>query len=354
MKYEKQIIDDIFKCYAVHSLHIGGCSHLVFAAEGDGGCHVFSGKDFRTKQTLWEGGGGTMSIVPVPEKEGYFFASRGFYSMVEATTAHVVLVRYGDGGFKAEKIMEIPYLHRFDILNANGKRYFLGASLCSAKKSKKDWSSPGKLFVSAIPEDLDGEMDIEVEVLKEGLTKNHGYGRGVWNEKEAGFIGCEEGLLAVTPPQSEDDSWKIEQILDQPVSDVAVIDIDGDGEIEFAVIEPFHGDKFAIYKKIDGVYQEVYAYPTYMDFYHAVFAATLNGIPAIIGGARRGAQQLFAVWYDKGHKRYENIVLDEKAGPSNVNIINTQQGDIVMSANREIGQAAIYKFGQSIDTQLQN
>ena len=109
MKYEKQIIDDIFKCYAVSALLIEGEDQLIFAGEGDGSCHVFSGKDFDEKKTLWEGGGGTMSIVPIPEKEGYFFASKGFYSMVDATTSHVVLVRYKDGEFTGKKVIEIPY-----------------------------------------------------------------------------------------------------------------------------------------------------------------------------------------------------------------------------------------------------
>lgn len=346
MKFEKQVIDDIFKCYAMNSLHIDGQYQLIFAAEGDGSCHIFSGKNFEQKKTIWEGGGGTMSVVPVPEKEGYFFASKGFYSMVDATTSHVVLVRYKDGEFTQETIVEIPYLHRFDILNANGKRYFIGATLCSAKENKEDWSSPGKVFVAELPDDLDGDMAVEVTILKEGLTKNHGYARGVWDEKEAGFIGCEEGLFVATPPQSEGKEWKFEQILDHPISDVAALDIDGDGETEFAIIEPFHGDEFAIYKKIDGSYTKVYSYPTHMDFYHAVFATTINGVPTIVGGARRDDQQLFVIQHDQVSNKYINTVLDQKVGPSNVNAIHTDQGDIIMSANREIGQAAIYKMGK--------
>lgn len=346
MKFEKQIIGEIDKCYALDYLYIDGEYQLIFAGEGDGSCHVFSGENFDKKKTLWEGGGGTMSIVPVPEKEGYFFVSKGFYSMVDATTGHVLLVRYKDGEFTQEKVVDIPYLHRFDILNANGKRYFIGASICSAKKTTDDWSSPGKLFVAELPDDLDSEMKVELTVLKDGLTKNHGYGRGVWNGKEAGFVGSEEGLFVATPPQNKDDEWSVEQILTNPISDIAVIDIDGDGELELAVIEPFHGDEFAIYKKIDGEYEKVYSYPTYMDFYHAVFATTINGVPTIIGGARREDQQLFAVQYDETNNKYRNIVLDTKVGPSNVNAINTDQGDIVMSANREIGQAAIYKISK--------
>lgn len=344
MKFSKQIIDNIFKCYSVNALNISGETQLIFAAEGDGSCQIYSGDDFSTKTTLWQGGGGTMSIVPIPDKEGYFFASKGFYSMVDSRFSTIVLIRYKDGEFKEEKILEIPYLHRFDIFNVNGKRYLLAASIHSGKENKEDWSNPGKLFTAEIPFDLDGQINVELTILKESLTKNHGYGRGVWNGAECGFIGSEEGVFAIIPPQHNSDNWSIEQIFNQPVSDVTAIDMDGDGELEFALIEPFHGDKFVIYKKNQGEYKEVYSYPVHMNFYHAIDAGNINGVPTIVGGARRDDQQLFIIQYDKETDQYKNIVIDRNVGSSNVKIINTKNGNIIMSANREIGQAAIYNI----------
>ena len=343
MEFTKQTIDDIFKCYSVNSLNIDGETRLVFAAEGDGSCQIYSGENFSNKEVIWEGGGGTMSLVTVPDKEGYFFASKGFYSMVDSTTSGVYLIRYQDGKFSEERIIDLPYLHRFDIFTINDKRYFLGATLCSAKENKEDWSSPGKLYVAEIPFDLDSEMNIELTVIKEGLTKNHGFNKGTWNGLEAAYVASEEGVLAVMPPQQGNDEWAIEEIFTHPVSDVAAIDIDGDGELEFALLSPFHGDNFKIYKKVDGEYKEVYAYPIYMDFYHAIFAGNINGKPSFVAGARKNDQQLFVIQYDNETKEFKSILLDEQVGPSNVRIINTKDGDIIMSANRQIGQAAIYR-----------
>jgi hypothetical protein len=344
MKFSKQIIDDIFKCYSVNALSIDGETQLIFAAEGPGSCQIYSGKDFKSKKTLWgEGQGGTMSVVTVPNTEGYFFVSKGFVSMVESEDSGVYLVRYKDGDFSEERILDIPYLHRFEVVTIGDKRYFLGAALHSGKTDKEDWSNPGKLFVAEIPYDLDSEMKVELKLLKEGLTKNHGFNKGSWNGLEAVYVASEEGVLAVMPPQNGNTEWTMEQIFDHPVSDVAAIDIDGDGELEFALFSPFHGDGVDIFKKIDGEYKSVYTYPKHMDFYHAIYAGKLNGVPSFVLGARKEGMDLFVVQYDHDKSEFVTIVLDTEVGSSNARIINTPNGDLVISANRQIGQAAIYK-----------
>ncbi len=335
MEFKKQVIDDIFKCYAVSAINKSGEINLIFAGEGDGSCHIYSGNDFSKKDTIWNGGGGTMSIVPL--ENGNFLASQGFYSMIDAKDSRVVLV---NNKLKTEVIAELPYLHRFDILKGGEKNYFLGATLSSGKETKEDWSKPGKLFVSELHNNIGESNKLKLTILKEGLTKNHGYSKGYSDGKQAGFIGAEEGLFVVIPPQNNDSGWEIKQLLDFPVSDVAVIDIDEDGEDELAIIEPFHGNKFNIYKKIAGNYTKVYSYDIEMDFYHAVFATTIKNKPAIIGGARRNQQQLFCITFE--NNSFKSYVIDENVGPSNVYSIKIDDRDVIMSANREIGQAAIY------------
>lgn len=343
MEFKKQIIDDIFKCYSVNGLTIAGELHLLFAGEGPGICNLYSGPDFKDKKTLWEGGGGTMSMVTVPDYEGYFFASKGFHSMVDAETSGVFLFRYKDGEFSAERVLDLPHLHRFDVVCIGDRRFFIGAALHSGKENKEDWSNPGKLFVAELPIDLDGEINVELTLLKEGLTKNHGFNTGTWNGTEVAFIASDEGVFAVIPPQGDNhDDWTIEQVFDFPVSDVATIDLDGDGELEFALLRPFHGNQFDVYKKVDGVYKSVFTYHKPLDFYHAIYADTFNGVPSFVIGARKEDMDLFLVQYDKGQKQIRSHLIDTMVGSSNARIIHTNNGDIIMSANRQIDQAAIY------------
>jgi hypothetical protein len=343
MKFEKQIIDNIFKCYSVNALSIEGKTQLLFAGEGPGVCNCYSGTGFTDKKMLWEGGGGTMSIVAIPDYEGYFFASKGFHSMVDAETSGIYLLRYNNGVFIEEKIIDLPYLHRFDVLTVGDKRFFIGAALHSGKVDKEDWSKPGKLFVAEIPNELDGEIKIELQLLKEDLTKNHGFNRGFWKGTEVVFIASDEGVFAITPPGKEEPDWTIEQIFSHPVSDVAAIDIDGDGEIEFALLSPFLGNHFDVYNKIDGEYTSVFSYDKELDFYHAIFADTFNGVPSFVIGARKEDMDLFLVQYDLKTKVFTSHLIDSGVGSSNARIIHTENGDVIMSANRQIDQAAVYK-----------
>ena len=67
---------------------------------------------------------------------------------------------------------------------------------------------------------------------------------------------------------------------------MAVCDLDGDGQEELAVIEPFHGDAFVIYKKDGGQYREIYRYPTPVSFLHAIWGGRLCGENVFLAGCR--------------------------------------------------------------------
>ena len=345
MDFSKKIIGEIHKCYAAAGIIADGKPHLVFAGEGDGSLRIFSGEGFRKETTLWEEGGGTMSLSPISEKNGYFLASRGFYSMVNAKKSNVVIVRYDKGEFSYKKIVDLPNLHRFDILTGrNGAKYFLGATISEHKDSKEDWSQPGKLYASRFPDNPEKDFELDLRVIKQDLYINHGYSKGVYNGCEAGYVGSKEGVFAVVPPEHPDAHWQIERLLDVEASDVAAIDIDADGETELAVISPFHGDRFEIYKKICGDYKSVYTFPQHQDFYHVAEACTLDGIPVFIGGARRGEKQLFAISYDKHEKKFTEQIIDSSIGPSNASVFKYNGNEIILCAGRESGQAIIYEL----------
>ena len=127
-----------------------------------------------------------------------------------------------------------------------------------------------------------------------------------------------------------------------PVSDIAALDIDGDGENEIASILPFHGNEYTIWKKTPQGYQAVYTYPVPEDFFHTVVGAELGGEKVFIGGARKLAMQLFVVHYDARTQSYAAQLLDENVGPSNAAVLNLPGRDLLLSANRQIGQAALY------------
>lgn len=341
MKIEKKFLTNLFRCYATSSTVINGERVILLATEGEGACYSYSGDEFE-QNTVWDGPGGTMSMVSIPGKNGDFLAVQNFFPTFQSENATIVWSKPNeDKTWETKTLFKLPYVHRFDILQANGKNYFLGATLCTTKKFKDDWSDPGKIYVGEIPEDLNDP--IKLTVIKEGLTKNHGYCRTIWDGKMAGLATCQEGVFVVTPPQSENSEWTIEQIMNKPVSDIAVVDIDEDGEDELVTIEEFHGGNFIINKKINGEYKEIYKYPKEMDFGHVVWGGKLRGIPTIIGGYRRVEKELFIIQCDDKKKlTFKTEVIEAGVGPSNVAVINEKDRDIIISANRELGEAALY------------
>lgn len=340
MKIEKKFLTNLHRCYATSSTVIDGDRKILIATEGEGPCFMYEGEDFK-QSTVWEGPGGTMSIIPIPGENGDFLAVQNFFPTFQSENAQIVWGKYIDGKWEIKTLFKLPYVHRFDILEAGEKLYFLGAVLCNSKTSKEDWSDPGKIYVGEIPNDLN--ENIELKVIKEGLTKNHGYCRSEYEGKMVGLVTAQEGVFRVTPPQSKDEEWTVEQIMDRPTSDVAVVDIDSDGEDELITIEEFHGKHFRINKKYGNEYKIVYEYEKEMDFGHVVWGGKLRGIPTIIGGYRRHDKDLFYIQCtDKERLTFKTEVIESGVGPSNVAVINEKDRDIIISANRELGEAALY------------
>lgn len=135
----------------------------------------------------------------------------------------------------------------------------------------------------------------------------------------------------------------IEKLVDEPASDALLVDMDGDGEKELAMISPFHGENIYFYKKIDGKFNKVYTYDT-ADFAHAIYGGTLLGEPTVIIGHRKGARNLFAFTYNKQEAKYEVTVLDEDCGPANVFKFERNGEEVLVSTNREIDEVAMYTF----------
>ncbi len=342
MNIEKKHLTDLSRCYATASIEIEGETTVLLASEGEGACYAFSGPDYSRQRTVWDGPGGTMSIVPIPGRTGEFLAVQKFFKLFQWDEAIVVWVKpQAGGGFASRQILHLPYIHRFDLFKVGERIHFLGCTLAESKDSREDWSRPGKVYVGELGADWD--RPLELEVLREGLYRNHGYARSVWKGSEAGLVTSDEGAFAILPPASEGAIWSIERFMDWPISDIAACDIDGDGELEYATIEPWHGEHFRVYKKLDAAFRQVWEHPELSEFYHVVVGTRIGGRPAFIGGCRRGSQELFCLRASSPSPlQLEAVTIDKGVGPSNVAVVHEGERDVIVSANREKGEAALY------------
>ena len=90
MKIEKRFLTEFNRCYSASHLVVDGQTRLLLATEGEGPCKAWFGPDYGESHEVWEGPGGTMSIVPIPGTNGEFLAVQKFFKMFAWEEAKVV------------------------------------------------------------------------------------------------------------------------------------------------------------------------------------------------------------------------------------------------------------------------
>ena len=340
MKFVRHNLDNMERCYSVNTLKMQGETALAFASESIGGpCYLYRGNDFSMRETIWESAGGTMSIIPLGADD--FYAVQSFFPGFQSEGAKIVYgKRNASGEYDIQDVLHQSFLHRFDVFQTDSGRYFCGCTVCSSKKDREDWSDPGKVYVGQIQENP--AEPFALTVLIDGLVKNHGYWRGAFEGKDAGYIGCDQGVYAILPPEAGE-GWRTVKLMEQPTSEVVPIDIDGCGNDEFCTFEPFHGNRMQIYKKTEDGFSKVYSYPYEIDFAHAMWAGQIYGIPSVICGVRRMNCELFCVQHING--QYVTTVIDQGGGPANLTVFSREDGSMVLaSANHTENKAVYYEI----------
>jgi hypothetical protein len=280
-----------------------------------------------------------MSMVALPGANGEFLAVQRFFPGFQAQGAEIVWVRGGEKGWQASTLCKLPYLHRFDILERGGKRYLLCCTLCTTKNGAEDWTSPGGLYTAELPDNLN--IPFSLTQIAGGMTRNHGYWRVKNNSYTSAMTSCDQGIFEVFPPAEYKGKWTVTKVFGKPASDIALADIDGDGIDELAAIEPFHGSRFCIYSRQGNGCSLLYQHPGNTDFLHVVWGGKLRGENVFIGGERGGLKELFLLRCQDG--KIVSEIIETGAGPANISVVNGKDRDLILVANHESGEGAVYE-----------
>lgn len=339
MKIKKIHLDDMYRAYAASHMQIEGKGEVVFIASEEKGhpCYMYYGDNFENRETVWEDGGGCMNIIPIPNRTNEFLAIRDFYQKESPSSARLVHGEYKNNEWKITELFKLAYLHRFDVISMNNEVYLVCATIADLKDNKEDWSRPGSVYAAKLPADLNEK--IHLEKIAEGLFINHGFYKHTANDKETLFFGANNGLYKLEP-QGSISTWKLNLVLDKPIGEIALNDINQDGIDELITIEPFHGDQIKIYELKDNQYTSVYDYPVEINFAHTLVGAKLQNKSVFVGGIRRVNPDLFYIDYTNG--TYQHHIIDAGCGPSNVSVFNLKDKDVIVSANHTGNEAAIY------------
>ncbi len=342
LKVEKKVIASIEKCYAVCPIKIRGVQGFLIATEKEGGCYFFN-LDGELIETIWSDFGGVMSLVPVPNQDGQFMATQEFYSPNDSKNARIVLATPLEEGWEIRTLAELPFVHRFDILSTPDHNFLLACTLKSDHNFKEDWTHPGKIFGCVLPSDLsDPAYTLDLKVLMDGLTRNHGFYRSSEDGLPFVLISTENGIFKVKPPNAHASEWQIEKILDQASSDATLVDLDGDGLMELVTLSPFHGDDLNIFHLKDGKYILEFSYPGKLEFLHAIWSGEIMGKPTVLIGHRKGNRDLFALTFNNETKAYERQIIDTDSGPANVTYLVVDAKRMIIATNRETDEVATY------------
>jgi hypothetical protein len=344
MKFDKKVIAKLNKCYSIAPLYYKGYQCLLVAAEKLGPCYLFD-LNGNLLDTIWEGPGGVMTMVQVPDTDGQFLAVHEFYSPNDSANARIVVATPGENGWKISELVSLPFVHRFDVLRRNGISYLIACTIKSAHSHKDDWSSPGKVYTAVLPDDLSefsSSNQLKLGVLMEGLYRNHGYCRLGGEEANSCLVTADQGVYRITPPDDRMGTWTVRQLTSEPTSDAVIVDLDMDGEQELFTFTPFHGETIRISKYVSGKYQQIYSNHGSTEFLHAICSGRIAGKNAVVVGHRKGNKGLYMYTYDHQSSSYEFQQIDSGGGPANAYIYHYNDEDRIIATNYESGEVVIY------------
>jgi hypothetical protein len=287
-------------------------------------------------------------MVQFPGSDGQFLATQKFYSPNDSKEAKIVIVTPETGKWQVRTLVDLPHVHRFDILKGWDGYYLIACALKSGHAYKDDWSSPGKIYVAKLPQDLQGydeEHQLQLTVLKDQMRKNHGYYKICRDGEESCVISAENGIFRCYPPKDANTPWQVETLLEEPASDAVLVDLKGEGEEQLCVLAPFHGPDIKIYEWQQGAYRLAYQYPAAAEFTHAIYGGAFGRGQAFLVGHRQGNRDLLLFTYDKEHQTYQYEIIDHDCGPANIFRFpwkEKEDPEILIAANREINEIVMY------------
>jgi hypothetical protein len=316
----------------------------VVASEGVGPAIVLVGPDLEP-HVVSNGPGGSMGSVPYPGHEEMLLMVTRFLPVFDADHAGIDLCRAVDGfnaPWEQHRVVGLPFVHRIASVEKPGGSVLIAATVCGGKEYRDDWSKPGAVYAIPIPEDPRGPW--EAAVVIDGLHRNHGLTRATLDGEDSLVVTADEGVFVWNldeMPVRPDRSWRPRRILDAAVSEIGVIDIDGDGAAELVAVEPFHGDTLAIYKKDGAAWERVGSEP--LSFGHGLSTGMLGGRAVAVVGNRADPADLVCFDCPDGDAgSIRRTVVDAGVGTAGTVVAGYGPAGSIVASNAGTGEYAQY------------
>lgn len=333
---QKETILQIKNVYTTNAFLVGSKMYIGAGSETEPLVYLY---DLETGSTSRVDGcpGGMMSFLPVPGHPDHFVSIMGLFPPFIGKEAGLFLHHRKGDGWKTRKVLDLPFAHRCEFMELSGSVYLVVASVSKHKEDPSDWSLPGETYVIPLDEIPSGSW--KGDLVDTGTLRNHGMTRTHVDGKETVCISGAGGIYGLD--RDRDGSWVLRQLFDREVSEMAFVDLDGDGTRELVTIEPFHGNTLNIYKKQNSEWDRKFS--DTLSFGHGLSAGIFNSEPLIVAGNRSDslALELFTV-SDLSEGRVERKVLEEHAGPTQTLVFSYRLKEYILSANQRKNEVALY------------
>lgn len=282
--------------------------------------------------------GGVMSFIPTLGSADVFFSIMGLFPPFIGAEAGVFMHRKLAENWSTTKVFDLPFAHRCELLNRNGKNYLFAAAVSKYKANPADWSNPGEFYVAELGATI--ELPLKWQLIDNKITRNHGMIRTKIDSTETVCISGAEGIFYFE--LEEDNGWSKKMLMEKEVSEFGFVDLDGDGQNELVTIEPFHGQTLCVYKKIAGEWQ--LKCTDTLSFGHGLSCGIFKGEPIIVVGSRRGsfALDMFKVTDLSAEWKLKRELIEGDTGPTQTQVFSANGTDYILSANQLKNEVALY------------
>lgn len=333
MTVSKCVVTHIDSAYSTGTVSIEGKTYVLAASEGHAGHAVLIDPRTFSFETMWTGPGGTMAVVGTDDRR--FLSIDGFYPVFDSADAAVSLtvIEGGEAGhsFTKTKLFPMPWCHRVALVHEKDGDFIICGTLSDHKDSQQDWSKKGSVWVAPFDGKKAGRPQniFPARILRHHAMSVHRNADGT----DDCYVGGQDGAFRVS---RENGKWKVAKVLGNPTSEIAVADLDGDGEDEMAIIEDFHGNTMRIFK--DG--REIVSCS--FTFGHVLWGGKIGGKPRIILGTRGGDKDLriLSLVNRGGAWHLEGETLDTGTGPTQIAVL----GNTVYAVGGADGNIAAYRI----------
>ena len=278
--------------------------------------------------------GGVMSFVPAPGHSDLFYSIMGLFPPFVGMEAGVFLHRRKAEGWETVKAMALPFAHRCDILEKEGRSWLFAASCSKFKENPADWAQSGELYV--IPLDPETGLPGTPELVYDRIWRHHGMLKARIQGDDTLLFSGAEGIFYMA---REDGRWAVRRLFDHEVSEFGLIDLDGDGADELVTIEPFHGNALNVYKRSSDGWDKLYTDELW--FGHGLSCGLFRGEPVVVVGNRRGPLTL-NLYRRLADGSFAREILEDQAGPTQTQVFSADGTDYILSANQLKNEVALY------------